>query len=106
MWVGSPSKHGAGARRLPVCVTANALTRHSCFWILGFHTVTKGELVESCSDISTRDGHGNEALSDTYRSLAAIDYLLGVAADAPVPASHLRQLLRPLLSDLDKATEM
>lgn len=44
-------------------------------------------------------------LTDAYRSLAAIDYLLGVAADAPVPASHLRELLRPLLSDLDSASD-
>lgn len=44
-------------------------------------------------------------LVDAYRSLAAIDYLLGVAADAPVPASHLRELLRPVLSDLDSASD-
>jgi hypothetical protein len=52
-------------------------------------------------------GHSHlpEALGEAYQSLAAIDFILGVAADAHVPASHLRQLLRPVLSRLDDATE-
>ena len=70
-----------------------------------FLSSNKGEQVKESSDRLpvTIDAEG--VITDAYRSLAAIDYLLGVAADAPVPASHLRELLRPLLSDLDSASD-
>lgn len=45
------------------------------------------------------------SIDSAYQAAAALDYLLGAACDASVPASHMRTLLRPLLMTLDTATE-
>ena len=70
-----------------------------------FSYSNEGEQVKESSERLPGNVDAEGALTDAFRSLAAIDYLLGAAADAPVPASHLRQLLRPLLSDLDFASD-
>ena len=78
---------------------------HTIFLDTVFTYSNKGEQVKESSDRLPVPINAESVLTDAYRSLAAIDYLLGVAADAPVPASHLRELLRPLLSDLDSASD-
>lgn len=44
-------------------------------------------------------------IHEAYAQLSAVFSLLSVAGDAPIPASHMRTLLSPVHTNLDKATD-
>lgn len=44
-------------------------------------------------------------VEEAYQQMCALFTLFGNAGDAPIPASHVHQLLKPVKQSLDKATD-